>query len=276
MLPRVDIIREKETTWLLINGSDLLSNTIKQRGRWGNVEHQICQAFLHKTEAAIVIDAGANLGSFTIPIAQHLMGRKGKIFSFEPQRIVFQQLCANIFINQLDNVYTHNIALGEENSIIEIPEMDFAKSGHIGAFSVDPSVRENLKKAYEEAGVLYNVELQDSTPFKVSMQTLDSFELFENVAFIKVDVEGLELEFFKGAVETLKKNNYPPIMFELWKGRDWYKEKAEKTKDFLTSLGYDDFKRLDGDIFVQHPSHGRHISFEREGNNLSFSLRVSD
>ena len=59
-------------------------------------------------EGTDVIDIGANNGNFTIEFAE-LVGDNGKVYAFEPQRIIFQQLCGNVFLNGLDNVYTYNV-----------------------------------------------------------------------------------------------------------------------------------------------------------------------
>ena len=64
-----------------------------------------------------------------------------------------------------------------------------------------------------------------------------------NIGFIKIDVEGFEKEVLEGSLETLMKNNYPPIVFESW--GDW-KEKegvnaTQLRKDlflFLNKIGY--------------------------------------
>jgi hypothetical protein len=74
------------------------------------------------------------------------------------------------------------------------------------------------------------------------MKTLDSFQ-FENVSFIKIDVEGFEKEVLMGAVDTLRRNNYPKILFESW--GNW-KEKEGVPADqirkelfvYLEGLGY--------------------------------------
>lgn len=47
------------------------------------------------------------------------------------------------------------------------------------------------------------------------MRTLDSFN-FNNIGFIKIDVEGFEKEVLEGGVETLKRNGWPKIIFESW------------------------------------------------------------
>jgi len=53
------------------------------------------------------------------------------------------------------------------------------------------------------------------------IKTLDSFG-FKNVDFLKISVEGYELEVIKGASMTLIDNKFPPFVFDAW-DNDWYK-----------------------------------------------------
>jgi hypothetical protein len=46
MLPRVDLIRAKESNWLLMNSPDHISEIIRKHGVWGQTESIICKTFL--------------------------------------------------------------------------------------------------------------------------------------------------------------------------------------------------------------------------------------
>ena len=260
MLPRVDLIRADESSWLLMQTPDWITNSIKKNGNWSSNESNLCKAFTTDMAEPVVIDVGANIGGFAIPVAQSLMSNAGKIYCFEPQRIIFQQLCANSFLNRLDNVFTYNVALGENNGTLDIPELDFGKSQNCGGFSIDPMIRKEVAAEF--------TNISSGASSAVEMRTLDSFELFENVAFIKADIEGTELEFFKGATETLYQNNYPPILFEQWENKDWYEEKADETKSFLIEIGYD-LQRLNGEILAQHQKYRKCYNIKRNGNRLT-------
>jgi len=70
--------------------------------------------------------------------------------------------------------------------------------------------------------------------------TLDSFQL-KNINFIKIDVEGREENVLRGAVDTIRRNDHPPILFESWPER--YMDAAAREKrtslfSFLDSIGY--------------------------------------
>lgn len=271
MLPPVDLVRASDTNLLLMNSPDLISDHIRRNGVWGENELAICRLFLHGNQGAIVIDAGANLGGFTVPVARELMGSSGRVYSFEPQRVVFQQLCANIFLNQIDNVYCQNVALGEVSEDVLIPELNYELSQNVGQFSMDSTIRDNLAKEAEAGRNRPNYHAADRPMFSVQKRPLDDFGLFDRVAFIKVDVEGCELEVFKGSVGTLEKNNFPPLLYELWENIGWYAEKARETAGFLTRLGYT-FERIGEDVLAQHPKHPRKCLVHRNQNTVHLQM----
>jgi len=269
VLPRVDLIRGEENNWLLMNNRDHITDFIRKNGFWGHVETTIGKAFLANRPNSNTLDVGANIGGFTLPISKFVSSFGGRVFSFEPQRIVFQQLCANIFLNNLDNVYTHNLALGDKNCKIKIPELNFWESQNVGGFSVDPQIRKNMDNDALMGKISPNKE--SANQYSVEQRTLDSLHLEFEINLIKVDVEGFELEFFVGASETIQKNNFPPIIFELWSGIPWYEEKAERTKRTLIELGYS-FNEFGGEILAQHPGHAVQCIIDRNGNNINLSI----
>lgn len=127
----------------------------------------------------IVIDAGAYFGYFTI-FASKKVGRDGKIIAFEPDPRNYRILQANLNSANLNNVIVIKKAL-------------FNKNGKI-----------SLNSAFSASRVLENKEADGG--LEVSCTTLDS-ELeklgIEKVNFIKMDIEGAELEAIAGAKKTL-------------------------------------------------------------------------
>jgi FkbM family methyltransferase len=189
-----------------------------------------------------VLDIGANLGSFTLPLAKanpHLT-----FHAFEPQRIVYYQLCGNTLINGLDNVYNHELALSVLSDSVTVQLPDYSLETNIGAFSIDEEVREN------------EYECQTADKF-VSIQTepLDDLN-YINVRLLKIDVEGHELEVLEGGIETIKRNNYPPIIFEAWTWKPWYQEKRTLLFNYLKDLGYEITEGINSNNLAQHPKHG--------------------
>lgn len=82
------------------------------------------------------------------------------------------------------------------------------------------------------------LDVDDGTP-EINTYTLDSFH-FDDVGLIKIDVEMLELEVLRGAVDTIERCGYPPIVFECFDVGKFgmTRERYEQTMSFLEMRGY--------------------------------------
>jgi FkbM family methyltransferase len=239
MIPNCQLVTSMGVQFLLFKGNDLVSNALRNGG-YENDLHVLSEGILRDKKDGVVLDIGANLGSYCIPLAKkhpHI-----KFEAFEPQRIVNYQLCANIIINGLENVNSYEVGLSDKEEAIELVMPDYTVEGNIGAFSIDKEVRDN---EYECSSKGVTDELQ--------LTTLDALG-YENVKLLKIDVEGHELEVLKGGTETLKANNYPPIIFEAWTWKPWYQEKRKELFAYLHDLGYNIIELGQNNI-ARHPSH---------------------
>jgi len=164
-----------------------------------------------------IVDIGGNNGNFAVDFA-HLVGDNGKVFSFEPQRLIYYQLCGNIFMNGLDNVYCYNVALGHEEGFTKIDKPNYHSKDNVnfGAAAIT----------------------QSETDFDlVVMKKLDNYE-FNDIVFIKIDVQGFESYVIDGAIETIKKHRpYILVEFEDHLLKEYGSSNAD-LKDKIESLGY--------------------------------------
>ena len=71
----------------------------------------------------------------------------------------------------------------------------------------------------------------------VELRTIDSFAL-SNVSLMKIDVEGFEIPVLKGAEITIRRNNLPVIIIELWHHSEEHKRQSQKAFSLLKSYGY--------------------------------------
>ena len=223
MIPNCELVKVDGTQFLVFKGQDLISNHLKKELYENNV-HQLALKMLIDKPDGQVLDIGANLGTFCVPLAQKIP--QLKFHAFEPQRIISYQLCANIIINSLDNVYTYEFALSNEDANVELTMPDYANETNIGAFSIDKEVRKN---EYECTTV--------NTTDTIQLVPLDLLA-FSNVKLIKIDVEGHELEVLQGGIETIKANNYPPIIFEAWAWKPWFEPKRKALFEYVEGHGY--------------------------------------
>ena len=155
-----------------------------------------------------VVDVGANIGTHTVPFAK-AVGESGGVVAFEPQRLVFQMLCANVALNSLSNVRAFQYAVGEEQDTIVVPQLDLTQPHNLGG-----------------------VELgSHATGEQVAMIRLDDMEL-PVCHLLKIDVEGMELAVLKGGKELIERCK--PVLYV----ENDRKEKGDELIRYIAALGY--------------------------------------
>jgi FkbM family methyltransferase len=123
---------------------------------------------------ATVVEVGANIGAHTVPLSR-MVGPGGAVHAFEPQRLVFQTLCANLALNSCANVHAHHAAVGNADGEIAVPFLPPDQLANFGGLSL----------------------LGASSGARVPLRTLDSLGLAA-CALIKLDLEGMEIEALQG------------------------------------------------------------------------------
>lgn len=158
-----------------------------------------------------VFDFGANIGCHTIVFSQ-LVGNTGRVFAYEPQRLIFQSLCGNIAINSINNVYCYQKAISYKVSFSKILDMN-------------PNISSNFGGAF----------VNETHGIEIETINLDSMSITK-CDFIKSDIENMEKEMLEGGILTIKK--FRPIMYL----EDNSTNKSETLIDILISLNYKLFK----------------------------------
>ena len=270
MIPPYLIVDTKGIRYLLFEIKDSINREIKYKGEFALLEREICKVFIlknHLTDGAegIVLDVGANLGAFSLPLSKIKEAGNINFMCFEPQKIVFQQLCSNVILNQASNINTYNVALGERLGILNIPQLDLANCDNVGGYSLDETIRRNREqKPGFSSRNFYTGEIET-----VDLKTLDSYEIKKNIIFIKIDVEGNELEVIKGGYNTLQQHSFPPILFEVWDHIDWYKDKATETKNSLLDMGYE-LTKIGENYLAQNKGNKSYVDFKINNGSITF------
>lgn len=162
----------------------------------------------------IVLDIGANIGPHTVVFSK--LVKEGIVYAFEPQREIYYQLCGNIALNSLKNVFCTQAAISNESGHLRVPFLDYDKPLNSGGVSMESTW------ATRNPAMCYPVPVTRIDDLKIS-----------KVDFIKIDVEGMEIKVLQGAEETI--NRCRPTM---WIERNPEKKLSEPVLNFLTAHGY--------------------------------------
>lgn len=228
----------------IIDEYDLIGGCVKKYKVWEYHLYEIYSKIITKDYHCV--DAGANIGFHSIQF-----GRLGKkVYSFEPQRYVFNQLSTNILFNGLDNIIdSYRLGLGdkkETKQLWNIEHENWVGNGahNWGGRGIIPD------NCGGERATKNEIREEDI----IQVVTLDSLDITQ-CDLIKIDVQGYEYYLLKGASQLI--NRFKPIIFleNPIAGKEDI-ESSLKTKNYLISLGYDFYRMNIGnkeDCILIHP-----------------------
>src|SRR5262245_30891581 len=160
-----------------------------------------------------VIDAGANLGFFTM-ILSRLVGDKGLVMAFEPDTKIYRELVENVEANNFMNVMCSDTALW--NSDCEKEFWVYPKSGYSSFVPYD-----------------------ESTPCLVRARKLDTLlQAFPPPRFMKLDCEGSEQWILYGTEQTLRRGVHCVVVELNYEMMDDFGFSKTAVREFMTALGY--------------------------------------
>ena len=144
----------------------------------------IIEAEVHRGD--VVFEVGANIGYVTMFLAKYV-GDSGKVFAVEPVPINFEILTKNIKLNNLsDIIEAHNLAISSRTGV---RKLNIAKES-------------NLHSLTKTKNTIDTIEVETTT-------VDDFFEHRPFVNFIKMDIEGDEVEVLQGINKILDTSDKP-------------------------------------------------------------------
>ena len=202
-------------------------------------EDDIIEHFTPK-QGDIVVDIGANIGRYTI-IGSKRVGTQGKVVAIEAHPGNFEMLNRNIKLNQLTNVIPLNYAAYSKETKIRLYVPD-EESG----YTIYHTLMERTGKKFVEVNA-------NTLDYLLQLNQIKQ----EQVKWIKIDVEGAELDVLKGSTNVLSKSKDIALLIEVH-GPANYRPVVE----FLSLY---DFKI---EFEKSHDSGDKHIILRKHGSTI--------
>jgi len=172
---------------LLYNALDgLMARTLDHYGE--HLENRLFALTELIQPGQVVVEVGAHIGAHTVAMGRRV-GTEGMVLALEPQRLPFQNLCANLSLQGLATVVPLNIAAGAEDGLATVPQLNPATAHDSYATRVDRDDRPGLP---------------------VPRKRLDDMDL-EALDTLVIDVGGGAAEVIRGARGVIAQSS--PVIY---------------------------------------------------------------
>jgi len=228
--PRRNVLVAAECGTLLVNRFDYnpennfgVGQFILDKGIDCMVPAYILKRYFTDIANPVVIDVGSNIGVFALQAAQHLEQYGGFVYAFEPQEQPFYLNCANYALNNIDNARVERLAVGNTTTPITVPKLNYYQPSSFGSVGLTGEYDGDVGQ-----------DLDFGNGDRVPQIIIDEyFKDIGNIVFVKIDVEGMEMNVLLGSVETIKRNR--PFLFVEYTKQP---NNGNDLKEFIEALDY--------------------------------------
>jgi FkbM family methyltransferase len=221
-------IKRVKYGWMLFHGP-YIGKCFELYGQYSEAEVRIMRHFIRPGDTAI--DIGANIGDLTLPMAL-CAGATGRVYALESHAEKFQILCANLALNEITNTKPINAFVADSDQVDT--SGPWGKYGYV------------------------------SETWQPPFLAVDALHL-EACAFIKIDVDGKELEVLRSAAKTIERTR-PAIYFE--------NDERDKSPALLGHLMAQDYTLYwhQAPIFEPDNFYGNPVNHWAPGNVMSLMV----
>jgi FkbM family methyltransferase len=161
-----------------------------------------------------VADVGSNMGYYSIWMSKFI-SKNGRIHSFEPDSGNFLKLQNNVLLNNASNINLNKLALSDVDGEL------FFTTGLDGENHISGQATSTTAKIFSKCFDTYAKE-----------NSIDHF------AYVKVDIEGFEYYFLKGALNLLSAKKIDILQLEL---NDQIKNSGRSIEEVIEFLNKNDY-----------------------------------
>lgn len=199
---------------MFLNVTDVgLSHMLLLNGCYEKTETEMLKKMIKPGD--VFVDVGSNFGYYTL-LASKLVGKSGKVFSFEPDPYNFSLMQRNIKINKCSNVLCVNKAVGEKDEKISF----YIDVENLGRHNLIPNWSKHI--------------------LTVDQISLDNFlPKGSRVNIVKIDIEGGEELAIKGIKKIIQKKPSIKLLIEFFPERIRQNNlNPANLKRLISSLGF--------------------------------------
>lgn len=175
------LCRGRHGNFMYLRGDRYVGRSLALYGEYCEGEVDLFRQLVRP--GAALVEVGANIGALTVPLAR-LAGPGGRVLAVEPQRAVYNVLCANLALNGLLNVDPIRAAAGKSAGRADIAVLGYDRKTNFGGLALGKGM--------------------EAPSEQVAMIAIDDLGL-TRLDLLKVDVEGFETEVIEGARATLER-----------------------------------------------------------------------
>jgi FkbM family methyltransferase len=195
----LELPRQSRMTW-----------AVAFEGYYDHAEVQHVKGFIRP--GSVVLDVGASIGLWTVQLGRVAASRDARLWAFEPNPANTSWLRRNVALNDLSETVTVcEMGLGDRSESSALSHTEHGLGS--GAVTVDG-----------EEGI------------PITLARLDDIDLPAPVSFIKIDVEGYEPAFLRGAGELIGRDR--PVIFGEF-SLAWLRARGEDLRAALADLDYE-------------------------------------
>lgn len=212
----LEIIDYENFKFCTLKNDTCVSDSLRQNKLFEKFLLSYISTFIPKNKN--MMDIGSNIGIYSI-IYNYILDKNTKIYAFEPQEKIYNCIVNNITLNNCDKIIAYNYGLSDKNEV-KYMNANYDTKDNFGAFRI--------------------VDNEDISNKLLKIETKIGDELnLTNIGFIKIDVEGYELEVLNGLKNTISRD-MPYILIEIHQSS----KNCNRTIKYIYDFGYRKYLRL--------------------------------
>ena len=230
--------------YLIKNKDDLIQKTLVKGVQWNNDVILLIARIQKKYDLKHCLNIGCHIGTLALPLSKYIQ----KVTAVEAYPPTFKHLNENIKLNNITNIESINLAIGNKNQEIyfldEINDRIKNNTGGMHVITNEDIENKRLSSEIHSKKILNNMKRLDDT-------NINEFDL------LIVDIEGKEYEMLLGGKEKILEYK-PVILIEIWENKKRQQENmttsSEEIIEHIKNLKYKLVSRF-GDNYIFLPEH---------------------